>query len=47
MNAVIKYPSAKWSLAHWIIDHFPPAPQLLGAVLWQWGSVVYKTTLQH
>lgn len=23
MNAVIKYPGAKWSLAHWIIDHFP------------------------
>ena len=24
MNAVIKYPGAKWSLANWIIDHFPP-----------------------
>ena len=24
MNAVMKYPGAKWSLAHWIIDHFPP-----------------------
>lgn len=24
MNAVIKYPGAKWSLAHWIISHFPP-----------------------
>ena len=24
MNAVIKYPGAKWSLAHWIIGHFPP-----------------------
>ncbi len=23
MNAVIKYPGAKWSLAHWIIGHFP------------------------
>lgn len=23
MNAVIKYPGAKWSLARWIIDHFP------------------------
>lgn len=24
MNAVLKYPGAKWSLAHWIISHFPP-----------------------
>ena len=23
MNAVIKYPGAKWSLARWIIGHFP------------------------
>lgn len=24
MNAVFKYPGAKWSIASWIIDHFPP-----------------------
>lgn len=24
MNAVIKYPGAKWALANWIIEHFPP-----------------------
>lgn len=24
MNAVLKYPGAKWSLAEWIIGHFPP-----------------------
>lgn len=24
MNAVIKYPGAKWSLAPWIVSHFPP-----------------------
>ena len=24
MNAVLKYPGAKWSLAEWIISHFPP-----------------------
>ncbi|MDE6880148.1 MAG: DNA adenine methylase [Oscillospiraceae bacterium] len=24
MNAVIKYPGAKWSLANWVISHFPP-----------------------
>lgn len=23
MNAVLKYPGAKWSLAEWIIGHFP------------------------
>lgn len=23
MNAIIKYPGAKWSIAQWIIDHFP------------------------
>ncbi len=23
MNAVIKYPGAKWSIAQWIISHFP------------------------
>ena len=23
MNAVFKYPGAKWSIAKWIIDHFP------------------------
>lgn len=24
MNAVLNYPGAKWSLAEWIIGHFPP-----------------------
>ena len=24
VNAVLKYPGAKWSLAEWIIEHFPP-----------------------
>lgn len=24
MNSVIKYPGSKWSLANWIIEHFPP-----------------------
>lgn len=23
MNAVVKYPGAKWSLANWVISHFP------------------------
>lgn len=24
MTALLKYPGAKWSLAEWIIGHFPP-----------------------
>lgn len=24
MNAVLKYPGAKWSIAEWVISHFPP-----------------------
>lgn len=24
MNAVVKYPGAKWSIANWVIEHFPP-----------------------
>lgn len=24
MNAIIKYPGAKWGIAEWIISHFPP-----------------------
>lgn len=24
MNAIIKYPGAKWRIAKWIIEHFPP-----------------------
>lgn len=23
MNAVIRYPGSKWSIAEWIISHFP------------------------
>ena len=24
LNAIIKYPGAKWGIAEWIISHFPP-----------------------
>lgn len=40
MNAIMKYPGAKWALAEWIIAHFPPHHSYLepffgsGAVLW-------------
>lgn len=34
MNAVLKYPGAKWSLAEWIIRHFPPHHRRREEVLW-------------
>lgn len=49
MNAVIKYPGAKWSLANWIIGHFPPHHSYLepffgsGAVLFTKGRSAIET----
>lgn len=49
MNAVIKYPGAKWSLAHWIISHFPEHHSYLepffgsGAVLFTKGRSAIET----
>ncbi|MDE6259897.1 MAG: DNA adenine methylase [Oscillospiraceae bacterium] len=49
MNAVIKYPGAKWSLAHWIINHFPEHHSYLepffgsGAVLFTKGRSAIET----
>lgn len=49
MNAVIKYPGAKWSLANWIISHFPGHHSYLepffgsGAVLFTKGRSAIET----
>ena len=49
MNAVLKYPGAKWSLADWIISHFPPHHSYLepffgsGAVLFHKGRSNIET----
>ena len=49
MNAVIKYPGAKWSLAQWIISKFPPHHSYLepffgsGAVLFTKGRSNIET----
>ena len=34
MNAILKYPGAKWSLAEWVIGHFPPHHSRREEVLW-------------
>lgn len=49
MNAVIKYPGAKWSYAQWIISHFPPHKFYLepffgsGAVFFNKQPTYYET----
>lgn len=49
MNAVIKYPGAKWSYARWIISHFPPHKFYLepyfgsGAVFFNKKPAYYET----
>ena len=40
MNAVVKYPGAKWSLASWIIGHFPPHHSYLEPFLGS-GAVLF------
>ena len=40
MNAVIKYPGAKWSLAQWIISHFPSHHSYLEPVFGS-GAVLF------
>lgn len=53
MNAIMKYPGAKWALAEWIIAHFPPHHSYLepffgsGAVLLSgYDSELYCTVLK-
>ncbi len=49
MRAVVKYPGAKWSLADWIISHFPPHHSYLepffgsGAVLFSKSRSAIET----
>lgn len=40
-RAVIKYPGAKWSLASWIIEHFPPHHSYLEPFFGS-GAVLFK-----
>lgn len=43
MNAVIKYPGAKWSLAQWIISKFPPHHSYLEPFFGS-GAVLFSKT---
>lgn len=49
MNAIIKYPGSKWSIADWIIEHFPKHHSYLepffgsGAVLFQKSRSAIET----
>ena len=46
MNAVLKYHGAKWSLAEWIIDHFPPHHSYLEPFFGS-GAVLFNKTRSH
>lgn len=46
MNAVIKYPGAKWSLADWIIGHFPPHHSYLEPFFGS-GAVLFNKHRSH
>ena len=46
MNAVLKYPGAKWSLAEWIISHFPPHHSYLEPFFGS-GAVLFNKTRSH
>ena len=41
MNAVIKYPGAKWAIANWIINHFPEHHSYLEPFFGS-GAVLFK-----
>lgn len=46
MNSVIKYPGAKWSLAPWIIEHFPPHHSYLEPFFGS-GAVLFTKERSH
>lgn len=46
MNAVMKYPGAKWALADWIISHFPPHHSCLEPFFGS-GAVLFRKPRSH
>lgn len=46
MNAVIKYPGAKWALANWVIEHFPPHHSYLEPFFGS-GAVLFTKERSH
>lgn len=46
MNAVVKYPGAKWALADWIIDHLPPHHSYLEPFFGS-GAVLFNKPRSH
>lgn len=46
MKAVLKYPGAKWSLADWIIGHFPPHHSYLEPFFGS-GAVLFNKPRSH
>lgn len=46
MNAVMKYPGAKWALAEWIIAHFPPHHSYLEPFFGS-GAVLFRKPRSH
>ena len=46
MNAVVKYPGAKWSLAKWIISRFPPHHSYLEPFFGS-GAVLFNKPRSH
>lgn len=46
MNAILKYPGAKWSLAEWIISHFPAHHSYLEPFFGS-GAVLFRKERSH
>lgn len=46
MNAILKYPGAKWSLAEWIISRFPEHHSYLEPFFGS-GAVLFRKPRSH
>ena len=46
MNSVLKYPGSKWSLAEWIVGHFPPHHSYLEPFFGS-GAVLFSKPRSH